>query len=334
MKINNGENLIHRYLLGELPETEQTSFERELLTDRDKFDQVWSIETELIDSYVRGEMSRADRERFEGHYMASPLHRERVAIARLLLENIDQQAIELLEVDEPKTVVPRWDNFPVPRRWLAPAFGVASVLAFLLTIGSAWVLIERARLTEQIAKIQNEAQSERDSLQQREQELSVRNRELEKEIADGRLRSEQLKAELEQLRGQSRSIPSAAYPYLLRPASLRNETGPAPPTIRLLNGKVRLWMQLESRDHQSYRIRLQTAEGQEILLGNTDRAVSVISLANGAAPPTQTPAKSDYVAELKIPAKRLAKGEYVIILFGQTADGQSEEIDRYFFRTQ
>ena len=79
--IDQSENLIRRYLLGELAEADQAALERELLIDRGKFDQVWGVENELVDSYVRGEMSRADRERFEVHYLVSPLHRERVVIA-------------------------------------------------------------------------------------------------------------------------------------------------------------------------------------------------------------------------------------------------------------
>jgi len=90
MKIDLSENLIRRYLLGELTESDQAALEHELLTDRDEFDRVWAIENELIDGYVRGEMSSADRERFEGHYLASPLHRERVAIAESFLADIDQ----------------------------------------------------------------------------------------------------------------------------------------------------------------------------------------------------------------------------------------------------
>jgi len=90
MKINQSENMIWRYLLGELTEADQTALERELLMDRDKFNQAWAVENELIDSYVRGEMSPADRERFEGHYLASALHRERVAIAASFLADIDQ----------------------------------------------------------------------------------------------------------------------------------------------------------------------------------------------------------------------------------------------------
>jgi hypothetical protein len=85
MKIDQSENLIRRYLVGELAEGDQAALEQELLIDRGKFDQVCAVENELVDSYVRGEMSPADRERFEGHYLASPLHRERVAIAESFL---------------------------------------------------------------------------------------------------------------------------------------------------------------------------------------------------------------------------------------------------------
>src|SRR5215510_7832466 len=112
MKIDQSENLIRRYLLGELAEADQTALEQELLIDRGKFDQVWAVENELVDSYARGEMSRADRERFEGHYLASPLHRERVAIAESFLTDIDQAAGETVELSEKDSLVP-W-----PRRFL------------------------------------------------------------------------------------------------------------------------------------------------------------------------------------------------------------------------
>jgi hypothetical protein len=97
MKIDQGENLIRRYLLGELAEADQAALEQDLLIDSGKFDRVWAVEYELVDHYVRDEMSRASRERFEGHYLASPLHRERVEIARSFLTNIDQVAGELRE---------------------------------------------------------------------------------------------------------------------------------------------------------------------------------------------------------------------------------------------
>jgi hypothetical protein len=98
MNIDQRENLIRRYLLGELAEADQTALEQELLIDRGKFDQVWAVENEMVDSCVRGEMSRPACERFEGHYLASPLHRERVAIAEAFLAEIDRAAGETNEL--------------------------------------------------------------------------------------------------------------------------------------------------------------------------------------------------------------------------------------------
>ena len=113
MKIDQRENLIRRYLLGELAEADQAALEQELLIDRGKFDRVWAVENELVDSYVRGEMSRADRKRFESHYLASPLHRERVAIAESFLTNIDQEVGETVEVSEKQPLVPWRRKFPL-----------------------------------------------------------------------------------------------------------------------------------------------------------------------------------------------------------------------------
>src|SRR5215475_7888312 len=135
MKIDRSENLIRRYLLGELAEADQTAFEQELLIDRDKFDQVCAVENSMIDSYARGEMSRADSERFEGHYLASPAHRERVAIAETFLTSIDQTAGETDEIGGKEPVVPWWSRFIDLPHWPRLVFAGAMVLAFLLTAG-------------------------------------------------------------------------------------------------------------------------------------------------------------------------------------------------------
>jgi len=116
MKIDQSENSIRKYLLGELAEADQAALEPELLIDRGKFERVWAVENELVDSYVRGEMSRADRKRFESHYLASPLHRERVAIAESFLTTIDPAVGETIDVSEKEPLVPGAAGFPYVRR--------------------------------------------------------------------------------------------------------------------------------------------------------------------------------------------------------------------------
>jgi hypothetical protein len=315
MKIDQRENLIRRYLLGELAEADQAALEQELLIDRGKFDRVWAVENELVDSYVRGEMSRADRERFEAHYLASPLHRERVAIAESFLTNIDQAVGETVEVREMEPVVPWLRRFSLssPR----PVFGVVLAMALLLTFSMVWSYIERVRLTGQIANVQKEAQTEREFLKQRERELASRNQEFEKEIADVSRRNEQLKAELEQLRQRRQAAAPAVLSFLLTPAPVRSEKAPPQTTIPLLTGKAQLLMELDGADYANYQVILQTVEGREIFR----RRAGKVSFGKDRA-----------FAALSVKAGELNLGDYILILFCQASDGRSEEIDRYFFR--
>jgi len=310
MKIDRYENLIRRYLLGELAEADQTALEQGLLADRNKFDRVWDVENKLIDGYVRGEMSRADRQRFEDHYLTSPLHRKRIAIAELFLKDIDQT------VGEPDQVVPWWRGVLNFLRRSQPLAGGAFALFLLIALGGGWGLIERTRLTRQLAKIQNDAETEHASLKQREQELASRNQELEREIVDERQRREGLNARLEQLRRQQRSTPLAVPSFLLTPAITRKDTALPPPTIPRSAGKVRLLIELDDNDYANYQLRLRTAEGREVLRRHTGKARL---------------GKDRAFVTLALQAGKLIQGDYVLILSGQTADGKSEEIDRYFF---
>ena len=195
-------------------------------------------------------------------------------------------------------------------------FGIVLVMVLLLTFSLACSYIERVRLTGQIASMQKEAQTERELLKQRERELASRNQEFEKEIADVSRRNEQLNAALEQLRWQQ-AAPPRVLSFLLAPQSVRSEKANPQSTIPLLTGKARLLMELDHDDYANYQVLLQTVEGREILRGRTGKVRF---------------GKDRAFATLPVKAGELTKGDYILILYGQTADGKIEEIDRYFFR--
>lgn len=54
-----------RYLLGDLPGSEQAAVEQEYFADPERFEEVWSAENDLVDRYARGRLSRGERELFE-----------------------------------------------------------------------------------------------------------------------------------------------------------------------------------------------------------------------------------------------------------------------------
>jgi len=309
MTTDNRENLIHRYLLGELPEPEQTAFEEELLGDREKFEEVWATESTLVDSYVRGKMSRSDSDRFKKSYLASPRRRERVAIAELFLQ----------EIDRPVTPAVSWrSSFFASMRRQQLVFGAALAMLILLSSSLGWLYVERTRLTERLAKLQNEAQAERSSRQQREQELARQAQATEKENTQQRQENERLNAELEQLRVKRQEPePPAVFSFLLTPGLARGQNA-APPQIPLVRGPLRLLMAVNGSSYLSYRFRLQTVEGREIF-----------SQSSGVGS-----AKDRAYATMTVPAGKLVKGDYVLILSGRSAAGAIEEIDRYFFQVK
>jgi hypothetical protein len=316
MKIDQSPNWIKRFLLGELPEADQTAIERELLADREKFEQVCAVEDDLIDSYLRKKMSRGDLERFEIHYLASQYNRERVASAQILIAEIDRIARGRVTAGE--TDGYWWKQYLDSIHWPQPALGVALVLAILFASGALWLYLERARLLGEIAKIENEARVERASFKERQQELELRNQGLERARADERQRYEESRAALEeQLRIQQPSLNIAVLSFLLTPAPVRGEKTQPSLTLPLLTGRVRFLMELNSYGYAGYQVSLQTVEGREILRGPAGK------LRLG---------KNREFASLTIQAGKLTTNDYILILSGQTADGREEEIDRYFLR--
>jgi hypothetical protein len=76
-------------------------------------------------------------------------------------------------------------------------------------------------------------------------------------------------------------------------------------------------MELYNNLYASYQAIIQTVEGREILRRRTGK----VSFG-----------KARTFATLPVNSGDLTKGDYILILFGQTSDGGSEEIDQYFFR--
>lgn len=75
---------IRRYLLGDLLQEEQDAIEEAYFSRDEGLDTIGAVEEELIESYLAGRLDPTIRARFENHYLASPVHRQRVAFSRAL----------------------------------------------------------------------------------------------------------------------------------------------------------------------------------------------------------------------------------------------------------
>lgn len=80
------EETARAYLLGDLPEEQARAFEERALADTGLRDEVNAAEQDLIDEYVRGELSPPERGRFERLFFTSARRRQSVAFARTLNE--------------------------------------------------------------------------------------------------------------------------------------------------------------------------------------------------------------------------------------------------------
>jgi len=73
-----------RYLLGRLTEQGMAEFEAQCFEDDDLFHELTEMENDLLHSYVRGELSAAERKEFETGYLISPARRQKVEFVRAL----------------------------------------------------------------------------------------------------------------------------------------------------------------------------------------------------------------------------------------------------------
>lgn len=164
MKSNAGEQqTIREYLLGQLAGEQQSHFEERLLTDDDVFEELEIVEDELVDEYLREELTPADRAGFESHFMAAQEHRDKLAFARAFRKSLTNkvglpgQAPSPAQPAEPgvgEASGTEASTVRTPSRkksWFTffgiqnPALGYATAVALVLVVvGISWVVWRRA----------------------------------------------------------------------------------------------------------------------------------------------------------------------------------------------
>jgi len=156
------ERLVVQYLLGSIPEEEATRLD-ELAFVSDEFaERLRAVEYDLVDAYVKGELSGEVLDRFQLHYLTSPARREKVKFAESLLAWSNRTP----EISVRSTRSPR-------RRWLIPALAFA---ATCLVLACGYLLYQNSRLRIQMTQTQRDHES-----------LELRERTLERQIAEQRL---------------------------------------------------------------------------------------------------------------------------------------------------
>jgi hypothetical protein len=147
---------LRQYLLGRLPPEEIAALEERLLADTVFYDELLMVEDELIDQYLSGDQSPAERESFEAHFTLAPERQQQVRFARALKKYLSRtneaeakdviaaepSASELVSV--PDSLKSERSFFPFPLGKPILAYSLAA--AFVLVIGVvSWKALNRLK---------------------------------------------------------------------------------------------------------------------------------------------------------------------------------------------
>ena len=306
------DQVLIRYLLGSLPEEEAGQLDELSIAD-DAF--VWrlsAVENDLVDSYVRGDLSGDSLAQFKGSYLSTAKRLQKLEFAEALSSFNASTATAATQaapaLTEPRSrqagessaglSSSRW--LSVPR--LALQWGFAASALGLLFV-SGYLLLDNARLRRQTS----EAPGSHAAFKRHEQEL-------ERQTSDQSAANAEMAKELERLRasqpnlGQLKTLSALLSPPTRGTGSM--------PTVSVPRGTdlVVLLLTLETDDFRTYRVGLKDLATNKTVwhsanLETTSKAVSVC-----------------------FPAELLKQQNYVLELSGVAPNGHVELISGYPIR--
>jgi hypothetical protein len=317
------EELIARYLLGDLPEEEQALLEDRAFSDRDYMRIIVAVEGDLIDEYVRGGLSDSERLRFERRFLVSAERQRKVEFARALANVIpmatgEDAARQALALAPPS----QWSSFITSLRGLKLAFKFSmAAVAMTLVIGVSLLIAESVRLRAHITQLQAERRTrlrQEEILRQQADGERARSEDLAAQLRRERERSEELarQIELDQSRERSTGLSFIASVFL-PPGVPRGGAERPKLVVPQPAGAARLQIGLEREDeYKSFSVWIRTAQGQVVWTQDKLR-------------PRQS--RAGRIVNLVIPGRVLGPGEYELTLKGVIDNQNTEDVRYYYF---
>ena len=127
------EVVARQFLLGQLSPEEQGRIEEQAFEDRNTFEFIESVENDLIDEFIQGDLSADDEERFETHFLSLPGRRDNLKISRMLRQEFDKTPGA---AQKERFSFPGW--FKQQSTWLQISMTAA---ALALVIFAVWIFI-------------------------------------------------------------------------------------------------------------------------------------------------------------------------------------------------
>jgi cbb3-type cytochrome oxidase subunit 3 len=293
------DEMIVRYLLGELAQKERDEFEEVCFADDQYFEEVLASEADLTDEYVRGDLVGRRREQYEKHLLSKIEGKDNVEFARILTAS------------QAATPVP--DRRPF-NSWLdfrSRVFQVSfATLALIFLAVALWLFWSSRRTrSHQEQAVQEPAPAgvkQQDSSQTPDHSAPAGSQSSATPELSKQSNNRKTPAPIESL-----SIVS----LLVVPGFERSTGGANDLIISPQARRVRLQLAMEGAKYRNYLAVLQSVEGKDIFARNGLKARSTSS---GSA------------VTLELPASSFPQGDFILTLSGATSQGKIEEVHKYF----
>jgi len=311
------------YLLSNLSEEEKRKLEEQFFSDDAEFEEFEIAEDELIDLYVRNELSDDDRRRFEQTLQSSPRLNERLSFARLLVNKTKTTSPEISLRTPAKSNTSLWNwvlgNSPSGSfaGRLIPLTALTLILIAAIVSIAGWLSLRNTnrQLTAQRSKVE----TEKSNLEQQVQAQKLRTEQL----------ASQLQAEIDQRQAQDKLIEglqakikvndsSIAFLALLS-GTVRGDANGNRLVIGPGTSLVRLKIYVGRVEYEKYTVSINTPEGRVVY---TNRKLR----------PYDKSAKA--TVTVQIAATLLSRGDYIVKVEGLTPTGGSESVADYSFHVE
>ena len=305
------EENLKKYFLGKLSEAENERFEEEIALSEELTEQANIVESELVDDYLRDNLSASDSKLFEAIYLTTEARREKLRLANSLWKIANEQKTN--EIITAKTPNLFWQNW---NAWRVAFAGFATILL----VGAVFFFWLNSRGKEEIVRQENTNQTPPPKAENRNIQ-PLENGNLVNQNANISTNSNSPKNKNASPTPTPKTTPTpkpvepsapALASFVLLPGTLRDEGEQfikiAPNATKI---NLRLNLPKDATKYQTYIATIKTADSETVFTSPNLKSLNFTLSAN-----------------------KLENRTYIIFLEGQNAQNPAESIAEYTFRVR
>ena len=304
----------NKYFLGQLSEIEAADFEEESALSAGLTEHAQTIESELVDGYVRNRLSQTERTLFEDNYLTTEARRQKVRLAQIFLKNIQDEPQNEIQI---KPQISFWQTF-FGQYQIKIAFATAILICALAVI----FIVFRSTGNDE-TEIAGEQDSNQSPIPENVNQPNV-------SVSNSNVNTQNSEANLNLNRTNTSNNSTDTKPKI-QPTPTPKTIEPIQPTFAsfmLLPGTLRSGGEqfikiLPNTDKINLRLTL-----PKDAVKYSDYSITVKTSNNE----TILTAKNLKSPNLTIPAAKLENDTYIIFLEGNNPQKPSESVAEYTFR--